>query len=433
MLGQSEWISIDDASRIQPFGKMSDPSNNNQPTDVPTPAPAAEVNTVLNDANLVKTLHGIEGKLWRENLGIGSVVDAQDKNGNWYQAVILDVILVDDLVVSVPVTSTTTPDINITVSDIFPDENISNLKKELFAKTTDHSHTCSSNNIPSDNMSRVSPINTLESKDVTESSVCDVENVVFPVPPPQQPCDIELAKKKYMARVAFLGWSEWYDEWIDMHITSQNDEDPLLHSKIQPLNSISCGHRGEVPVREEIKHFTSFLTKPYPDFVTSTQPIYAMSRDETMIAPFYADIVNTFGQNSGLHKVITMFRNFNMECGTDIGNIILANGTLDNRFRMKLNTIINIVIVISQTYEVFHLFLLKRFYDEYNTCFYQIIRFIMAYELRTTKSETLEDLINAYEMMTTANFQNKFTGAINTLPLRLMIIHDSIMSPYLNR
>ena len=117
-------------------------------------------------------------------------------------------------------------------------------------------------------------------------------------PVPEQPVDadsqppMELeTQEEYLttlvteARIAYLGWPEKYDEWVD--VTSD---------RLAPLDTRSYGRRGEFSIRNEIK----FLI-PRPD--TSADVHFATYSSPYFYSKYYVEVVQYFGLLQGFDVV----------------------------------------------------------------------------------------------------------------------------------
>ena len=90
------------------------------------------------------------------------------------------------------------------------------------------------------------PVVVEEKLDIDESSGGGLSSTSEAGPP------VATSVKSVFARVAFLGFSELADEWIDVSVTD----------RIQVLNSMSGGKRGEAIVRDEVAFLaTEFAVK----------------------------------------------------------------------------------------------------------------------------------------------------------------------------
>ena len=269
-----EWISIDDSSRMAAFGTKTceDPSlaaTLAESSAVPTaPTPPIETSYLSRE----------EEDAWRESLGIGSLIDARDRSGGWFQACIMDLIEVKPDTPSQigPVapsnaapSSSSTPSLSDFSEDslvVSESEDSKGGKDSVTAMSQDAmatlDDTCSAHlsdahllSLATGTIGTDSEEMTIDHQnaadDFTTASNTSLVSMVLAAsaPPPSTK----------MARVAFLGWPEWYDEWVCVAGSWSADH---TQDRTAPINTKSNGNRGEYPVREEIKLLANFISTP---------------------------------------------------------------------------------------------------------------------------------------------------------------------------
>ena len=79
ILGNPEWLRLDDNPRLAKFGMKTGVYGDSLQDQETPPAPS------LPTVDEITGLSQDEDYNWRAALGVGNLVDAKDKTGNWYQ------------------------------------------------------------------------------------------------------------------------------------------------------------------------------------------------------------------------------------------------------------------------------------------------------------------------------------------------------------
>jgi hypothetical protein len=95
-------------------------------------------------------------------------------------------------------------------------------------------------------------------------------------------------------RVAFIGFSEHSDEWID--ITSDCN-------KVRTLNSMSGGKRGEALIRDEVV----FVAVNHSIETDTEDALFGIRAHNSLFSPFYIDITKEFGAMRGTERINVLF------------------------------------------------------------------------------------------------------------------------------
>lgn len=212
-------------------------------------------------------------------------------------------------------------------------------------------------------------------------------------------------------RVCFLGWMEFYDDWIDINPTA---------GRLAPLNTKSFGNRGDNNIREEVKFLSKFWEKKSQ---VSPGSSYATSPEPAIISPFYASIVDRFLLSRGIinvQKILAekMQEDCNLSSSSNF-KLILSFGfcadVLTSRF-------FEVTVTPNHTMFTGLIYYIERFFH-----------FRLEEELRATKTEQFEQIIWAMEQILKSHGVDMKDVARIVDPLWLKVSLECIRSPYLNR
>lgn len=357
------------------------------------------------------------------------------------QACILDLVWIDAPLLPLAIPPARQTQVPLSVADIFPDhmsysnadsvspqEDLKAMKDELFAKSS----------IDDASMTPAAAVDA-PVKDSSPMQIASLETASSPsVSAP--------ATKKLMARLCFIGWSEVYDEWIDMHVNAEDDDTPLSSIKIRPLNSYSCGLRGEAVVRDEVKYFSGFMTKPFPPLHVprpngqGTVVMAVVSRDDVIVSSFYVEVVQIFVDAEGLRPFLKQLQEFNqlpftLEDGTIINNTATSmpvDMTIAQQ-RLYISYMCSVIICLSEISEILHKDVLQLMYEDCRRATSFVFQVLLINDLRTTAVETYEEILAAFESITCATFQNNQYASQVVTPIRLTLIYKCLHCAYLNR
>lgn len=211
-------------------------------------------------------------------------------------------------------------------------------------------------------------------------------------------------------RISFLGWMEFYDDWIELSSAA---------GRLAPLNTKSFGNRGENNVREEVK----FLAKLWEKKSQSSPTNYATSPEPALVSPFYATVVNQFFISKGIlnfQKLIAekMLESCNLTSSSNLKLIFsvgLCADVLTSRFFEVNITSDDSMFGALVSY-------VKRYFQ-----------FLLQEELRATKTESFEQIIWSLERILKSHGFLLKDVAQELDPLYVAVALGCIQSPYLNR
>jgi hypothetical protein len=214
-------------------------------------------------------------------------------------------------------------------------------------------------------------------------------------------------------RICFLGWMEFYDDWVELNPTA---------GRLAPLNVKSQGNRGDNFIREEVKFLSKFWEKKKQS-ATSTD--FAFSPQPALVSPFYASIVNKFFLELGMSNFHKLLHERAFE-----------NSNLSKASNMKL------IVSLGLCAEV----LSKSFFDysysppsipkiamELLTFVERYLQFLLQEELRATKTEVLEQILVSFEQILKAMGVDLIDVSRKVDQLWVNVALECIRSPYLNR
>jgi hypothetical protein len=235
-------------------------------------------------------------------------------------------------------------------------------------------------------------------------------------------------------RVCFLGWMEFYDDWIELNSTA---------GRLAPLNVKSLGNRGDNFIREEVKFLAKFwekknqLSSPPPSISPSSGE-YAFSPEPALVSPFYASIVNKFfaetgisnfhqllhermvrlqlvssssAENSSNHSSSTKPSNLKLILSLGFAAEVLSRSLFDYSSRPSLPNISTTLISLVEL----------------------SLEFLLREELRATKTEVLEQILISFEQILKSLGMNFENVSQKVDPLWVHVALECIKSPYLNR
>ena len=97
-----------------------------------------------------------------------------------------------------------------------------------------------------------------------------------------------------MIRIAFIGQSESFDEWIDVETQSH---------RIQRLNARSNGRKGSMNlVRDEVLHLVKLVPSPLGEIDK-----FALYREGCFMLPLFIQLVNAFGAAGGFDRLLSTY------------------------------------------------------------------------------------------------------------------------------
>eukprot|EP01033_Poteriospumella_lacustris_P007468 gene7468-5365_t len=249
------WISLSDYAKYAPFGTKtglvdSAPVRDNESSSSSNGAAAAQPPALPLTACPT----------------IGDLVDARNANGVWYQGCVMDIREEEQIVQMeiAPVLDTAA----------VPSSDAVDVNVEGAATNTNET-------------------------DGNESAQTTKEEDVAPATPVLTEAKI----KKTFLRIAFVGFFESSDEWID-----------LASDRVAVLNSTSLGRRGEYSLRDEIFH------RAFRGASVSADPAHANEiafyMDYSFTSPTYVQLVRHFYGSGGFHQMTSALQAVNNPAAT---------------------------------------------------------------------------------------------------------------------
>jgi hypothetical protein len=206
--------------------------------------------------------------------------------------------------------------------------------------------------------------------------------------------------KQTRVRVSIIGFSETFDTWLDIEST-----------RIQPLNTFSCGRRGEGIIREEILYFVNMIPAKN-DFDIN----HAVWREGSFVEKEYVRMVNAFGSFNGFEKI----------------NELIQNVT-HNRIVYNILNVYTLIIIVGNMNRVLSKSFLNHNTDFFITACSHLLLFMNTSYMRQSPVEMIESVLNAVELIAyTFHGRNEVAGRV-TEELRLSVALQNLVCPYLNR
>lgn len=224
------------------------------------------------------------------------------------------------------------------------------------------------------------------------------------------------------ARVAYLGWLEWTDEWVD-----------VMSARVAPINSMSFGQRGDFHVRDEVKHLAKFWEEKWAQSRdtddAATFPI-AESSNIVLVSPIFADVVRTFGECRG----------FLQSCHLLTAGGYNPHAKLDKERErhLSLNCAIDLLTAIGMAGEVltrrYLHFLVANFQADFVSIGKQVLTVLMtAPELRSITTETVEKLEESILTLQMVISPDPAVYASSMDSIHMFVLSNCIQCEFLNR
>lgn len=221
-----------------------------------------------------------------------------------------------------------------------------------------------------------------------------------------------------MIRIAFIGQSESFDEWIDVETQSH---------RIQRLNARSNGRKGSMNlVREEVLYLAKLVPSPLGEIDN-----FALYREGCFMLPLFIQLVNAFGAAGGFDRLLSILQH------TDVSSNSIRSASLPGSAGDELlpysPSILHLIAVVGPMHRV----LSKSFLASFGLSFLETsIALLMNLSmpcLRETPLEALETALVSLEQIAVSHFgRNAATGRMIE-PTVLQISLQNLQSPYLNR
>lgn len=176
----------------------------------------------------------------------------------------------------------------------------------------------------------------------------------------------QITIQEKQVRVAFIGWPEKYDEWID-----------VSSDRLALLDTRSLGKRGELAVRKEIK-FVVHQAK-----LTDTEE-YAANTQPAFYSRYYVGVVQSFGQ-LGTFNVISKR---------------LQHQELPLPLIMRLK----LFEALGMPYEIYTSVFFRSCFDWFKKLATMTLLTIPATELRNVNRDLLQGALKSLEHMTMASY-----------------------------
>jgi len=219
-------------------------------------------------------------------------------------------------------------------------------------------------------------------------------------------------------RIAFIGQSESFDEWIDVETQSH---------RIQRLNARSNGRKGSMNlVREEVLHLVKLVPSPLGEIDK-----FALYREGCFMLPLFIQLVNAFGAAGGFDRLLSILQH------TDVSSNSIRSASLPGSVADELlpysPSILHLIAAVGPMHRV----LSKSFLASFGLSFLETsIALLMNLSmpcLRETPLEALETALVSLEQIAVSHFgRNAATGRMIE-PTVLQISLQNLQSPYLNR
>lgn len=223
---------------------------------------------------------------------------------------------------------------------------------------------------------------------------------------------------KPVIRIAFIGQSESFDEWIDVETQSH---------RIQRLNARSNGRKGSMNlVREEVLHLVKLVPSPLGEIDK-----FALYREGCFMLPLFIQLVNAFGAAGGFDRLLSILQH------TDVSSNSIRSASLPGSVGDELlpysPSILHLIAAVGPMHRV----LSKSFLASFGLSFLETsIALLMNLSmpcLRETPLEALETALVSLEQIAVSHFgRNAATGRMIE-PTVLQISLQNLQSPYLNR
>lgn len=201
--------------------------------------------------------------------------------------------------------------------------------------------------------------------------------------------DIRLVVKK-VARVAIVGMPEKFDEWID-----------LKDERIQKLNSLSFGRRGENPIREEVAILATANRSETDSDVNSPDAI-AVFNHGNFVDKFFVKVVNVFGTERGFHNVLVILRRAAQE--DIIPSEEKSNGDAHIWPSVPFSSAIQLIVAVGNVGKVLSKNFLSSFAEPYLHLSAKVLTQMTLADIRETAVETLEQVLSSIESLAVAAF-----------------------------
>ena len=227
------------------------------------------------------------------------------------------------------------------------------------------------------------------------------------------------------ARVSFIGWLEWTDEWID-----------ISSDRLAPLNSMSGGGRGDFHVRDEVKFLAKFWEKKWI-YSNSLEGMYrqrcAESTNTVLVSPVFANVVQHFGSMNGFVQLCLVLR----EAGYNPRFPMPVDGDPPQR-HLNTSCCIDLVTAVGMAGEVLTRGLLVNLSTTYSTdlveCAQQaLIKLMPSPDLRSVTTEAMERLVESMMQLQLTISADEVPCAKLMDEVYVYIILHCLNSDFLNR
>ena len=453
---EKRWFSVFEptagAYRLAPFGLKS----LNQQTDISKVEPMPEVvvpvretpltaaaapTSSVEDGTTPRSEDTESAELWRLGVKQGTLLDSLDRNNTWYQACVMETKLVeaDNPIVAAAAVSPAPPAsaVHAQASVCLVDAG-DQLKQNLHAEKIPTATAASVAVLLGDTLGKVDGaypmtgvsavhMEAMEAGGAYAEALPDNEMKVEEVWGHHNDMDVATMSAAEMVgerlagradsahmgqpgatyhthhrtvvRVAYLGWAEGNDEWID-----------LDSARLAVLNSKSKGKRGALTVRDEI----SFLIL-HDELVAANEANengkFALLRDHCFLSPYYVEVVSAFA--SGFKGILKYLRRAPPDPRPVSGYVM------------------NLIQAVGNTAPVLSKPCLESFAPKFIECARAALQNISLAELRLLTVETLEACLGALEAVCVAyRGRSQAMGALID-PLYLNMALTNLTCPYL--
>lgn len=196
-------------------------------------------------------------------------------------------------------------------------------------------------------------------------------------------------------RVAFIGWPEKYDEWLD-----------VMSDRLAPLDSKSYGKRGELAIRKEIK-FVVPQAKP------ADPGLFAVQTHPQFYSKYYVGVVQSFGEQGGFDMIC---RRLQVE-----------------ELPLPLLTRLKLFQAIGMPDELYTPFFFQTNYEWFKKLLTTTVFTIPETDLRNIDRDLLQGVLKSLENMSAAGWGRTAQTMQLYEQVHLGIARKCIISPYLNR